>query len=340
MQVTIIGLGLIGSSIGMALKSRHGSRVTIIGYDSAQETHDQAVKIGAADRSEWNLDSAVEGSDVVIVATPANAVYDIFEATAKYLRDGAVVMDTAATKRAVMDWAEELLPDNVAYVGIDPLAGAGYRGQKDAHATLMLDKRIALIPSVHTPERAIKTASKLIEDMGGRPFFMDVDEHDSFSAAVTGLPAVVAAAMLSVASASPSWREISRFVGSDFQAVTEPAAQDPAVSHATAVTNPDMTVHWIDQLIGALTVIREGVLNEETRYDPDSPMVDIFVNAWEQRLRLESGIEPGASSETNSIPTAGESMMTMMLGRIGERLVSRNRLEKKDPTKYDRRRLR
>ena len=341
MQVTIVGLGLIGSSMGMALKARHGGKITIVGYDSDQSTHDQAARIGAVDRSEWNLDTAVRDADLVIVATPANAVYDIFEAISSYLKHDAVVIDTASTKRAVMDWAEELLPRSVGYVGIDPLAGSGYRGQKDAHPTLFEGKRIAMIPSVRTPESAIKAASNAIEDMGGRPFFMDVDEHDSFSAAVTGLPAVVAAAMLSVASASPSWREISRFVGSDFQAVTEPASQDPATSHATAVTNPDMTIHWIDQLITALNVIKEGVANEETRYDSDSPMVDIFVNAWEQRVRLDAGIEPGGSAgEGNPIPTAGESMMTMMLGRLGERLVSRSKLQKKDPTKYDRRRLR
>lgn len=340
MQVTIVGLGLIGSSMGQALKRKHGSKITVVGYDSDQSVHDNAVKIGAADRSEWNLDQAVRDSDVVIIATPANAVYDIFEAISSYLGHDAIVIDTSATKRAVMDWAEELLPERNGYVGIDPLAGSGYRGQKDAHPTLFEGQRVALIPSVRTPENAIKTASKIIEDIGGRPFFMDVDEHDSFSAAVTGLPSVVAAAMLSVASASPSWREISRFVGSDFQAVTEPASQDPATSHATAVTNPDMTIHWIDQLIGALTVIRDGVADDETRYDADSPMVEIFVNAWEQRIRIEAGIEPGGNDTENALPTAGESMMTMMLGRLGERLVSRSKIQEKDPTKYDRRRLR
>jgi hypothetical protein len=178
----------------------------------------------------------------------------------------------------------------------------------------------------------------VIEDVGASPFFMDVDEHDSFSAAVNGLPVVVSAALLSVASTSPSWREISRFVGSDFQAMTQMASQDPALSHATAVTNPDMMAHWIDQLISVLRAMRQGITNEETRYDTNSPLADAFVNAWEQRLRLENGIEPGRPAE-NPLPTAGESMMNLFFGRMGSRLANRSKEAKKDPTKYDRRKM-
>ena len=341
MQVTIIGLGLIGSSMGMALRARHGNGITITGYDSNQEAHDAARKLGAVDSTEWNLDTAVENADVVIVASPANAVYDIFEAMAAYLKPDAVVIDTASTKRAVIDWADELLPSTVGFVGTNPLAGAGFRGQKDAHATLFEGKRFAVVPSVQTPERAIKTASRIIEDVGATPFFMDVDEHDSFSAAVNGLPIVVSAAMLSVASSSPAWREISRFVGSDFQAMTDVATQDPALSHATAVTNPDMTAHWIDQLIGVLQDMRRGITDEETRYDSNSPLADKFVNAWEQRLRLDNGIEPsGPAEQSNPLPTASESMMTMFMGRLGERFMKRTKETERDPLKYDRRKMR
>ncbi len=339
MQVTIIGLGLIGASMGQALRAKHGDKVQIVGYDSDQDAHNSATRIGAADRSEWNLDDAVQDAEIVIAAAPANAVYDIFEAIAPHLRGGTVVIDTSSSKRAVTDWADELLPSTVDFVGIDPLVGAGFRGQADAHHDLFQEKRIAVMPSVHTREAAIKEAIRLIEDIGGRPVFMDIDEHDSFSAAVNGLPLVVAASLLSVASSSPSWREISRFVDSNFQEIVSPASHDPALGHATAVTNPDMMVHWIDQLMGVLQQVRDGIADEETRYDTDSALADIFVNAWEQKLRLDHGIEPGRPSE-NPLPTAGETTMTLMLGRIGQQMLNRSRMARKDPTKYDRRRMR
>ena len=339
MEVTIIGLGLIGASMGQALRSKHGDKIAIVGYDSDQQAHNNATKIGAVDRSEWNLDDAVAKADVVIIAAPANAVYDIFEACGPHLTNGAIVIDMSTSKRAVIDWAEELLPSHIEFVGIDPLAGAGFTGQKDAHPTLFQGKRFAVMPSVRTPQQALKTTIQLIEDVGGKAMFMDVDEHDSFSAVVNGLPLVVAASLLSVASASPSWSEISQFVGSHFQAITAPASQDPALGHATAVTNPEMMVHWIDQMIAVLNLVRDGIADEESRYSTDSPLADIFVNAWEQRLRLEHGIQPSGPA-ANALPTAGESMMTMMLGRMGSQLMSRTQDKKKDPTKYDRRRMR
>ena len=339
MQVSIIGLGLIGASMGQALRAKHGDKITVVGYDSNQDVHNAAVKIGAVDRAEWNLDVAVRDADTVIVATPTNAVYDIFEACAPHLKPGTLVVDTSSSKRAVIDWAEDLLPGTVDFVGIDPLAGAGFRGQKDAHYNLFQGKRVALTPTVRTRESAVKATVKLIEDLGARAVFMDVDEHDSFSAAVNGLPLVAAACLLTVVSTSPSWREISRFVDTNFQSVTEPASIDPALGHAMAVTNPEMMVHWIDELIGVLTRVRNGIADENTRYNTDSPLAEVFINAWEQRLRLENGIEPGGPAE-NSIPTSGEMTMSILLGRIGQQLMSRTREKSKDPTKYDRRKMR
>jgi prephenate dehydrogenase len=341
MQVTIVGLGLIGSSLGLALRGKYGGRATVVGYDSDQSVHNEARKLGAVDRSEWNLDLAVEGSDVVILAAPANAIYDIFEAIGPYLKSGAVVMDTATTKRAILDWADELLPASVGFVGTDPLAGSGFSGQKDAHYNLFENKRFVVVPAVKAPESAVKTVAGIIEDVGGVPFFMDVDEHDSFSAAVNGLSVVVSAAMLSVASSSPSWREISRFIGSEFQAITVPSRQDPALAHATAVTNPDMMVHWLDQLIYTLQSARNGIADEETRFETNTPLADMFVNAWEQRIRIDAGIEPGLpTTNSNPLPTASESMMHLFLGRLGSRLVSRSQPVERDPSKYDRRRMR
>ncbi len=338
MQVTIIGLGLIGASIGQALRARHGDKVTVIGYDSDQEAHNNASKVGAVNRSEWNLDDSVKGSELVIVAAPANAVYDIFEACGPHFEPGAIIIDTSSSKRAVTDWADQLLPSTVDFIGIDPLAGAGSTGQKDARADLFEGKRVTVMPTINSRESSIKAATSLIDDLGGKPMFMDIDEHDSFSAAVNGLPLVVAASLLSVASASPSWREISSFVGSNFQTMTQPASQDPALGHATAVTNPEMMVHWIDQLVGVLSLVRDSIADEENRYNTDSALADIFVNAWEQKLRLDNGIEPGRQSE-NPLPTSGEATMSLMLGRLGSQLMNRTKLSQRDPTKYDRRRM-
>ncbi len=336
-RITIIGLGLIGSSMGMAIRNKYGDEVEIVGYDAVQQPHNEARKIGAVDRSEWNLDKAVDDADMVIIATPASAMYDIMETIAPFLKDGAVVTDTAATKRAVLDWAEALLPDRVGFVGGHPLAGAGFRGQRDATPTLFDDKRYAIVASPSAPERAVAELNRLVEDLGARPFFLDVDEHDSYSAAVNGLPIVVATALMGAVASSPAWREIYRFTGHDFDVTTGPCSQDPPLSHSTAVTNPEMMIHWINQMIGQLTTIRDGIADEDTRWEPTSELTETFVKAWEARAKIDVGIEPGAPTGDNPLPTAGESAMTMFFGRAAARFSGKPK--KKDPTQYDRRRF-
>lgn len=337
-RITIIGLGLIGSSIGMALRDARKRDVELIGYDADSKVQDAAKKMGAVDQTEWNLDNAVSGSDIVVVATPASAIPDVFEAISPYLKDGATVTDTASTKRAVLDWAVELLPRHVGFVGGNPLTGAGLNGQRDASEMLFHGERYAIVSAPTTHQSSVANVVSLVEDLGAKPFFLDRDEHDSFMAAVSGLPTVLSAALMSATAQSPSWGEISRFVGMDFNAMTGPSGNDPALNHSMCVTNPDMLTHWVDQLIVELQGIRSAIIDEQGRDDMSGPLADTFVRAWEARKRMEAGVEPSREMTREPLPSAGEGLLSMFLGRRAARIFS-NTEEKKDPNEYDRRKM-
>lgn len=338
---TIIGLGRIGTSIGMAIRGRQGKKSHVIGYDSDSSSQTTARRMGAIDDVEWNLDKAVSDADLVIVATPAGALYDVFEAIGPHLKEGAVVTDTSPAKRAVLKWADELLPSHVGFVGGNPLTGASITEQKNASGHIFHDSKWAVVAAPSAPQHAIKALTDLIDAVGATPVFMDAHEHDSFSAATTGLPAIVAAVVMNAVSTSPSWSEISRFVGSEFDQVTTPASSDPAVSQSAAATNSDMLVHWIDQLVERLHVIRGGLMDEEDRFAPDGVVAESFIQAWEQRARLEAGVaDRRPSSDDHSIiPSSSESMMGLFFGnRVARAMGGKDK--KKDETKYDRRRMR
>ena len=100
---TIIGLGRIGTSLGMAIRSRQGRKSRVIGYDADTKAQTIARQMGAVDDVEWNLDNAVADADLVIVATPVGALYDVLEAIAPHLKEGAVVTDTSPAKLAVLN---------------------------------------------------------------------------------------------------------------------------------------------------------------------------------------------------------------------------------------------
>ncbi len=207
---TIIGLGRIGTSLGMAIRSKGESRV--VGYDADNSAQSLAQRMGAVDETEWNIDKAVADADVVIAATPAGSLYDVFDGIAPHLKTGAVVTDTSPAKRAVLNWANELLPSNVGYVGGNPLTGASIKEQKEASGFIFHNAKWAVVAPPTADQHSIRAVTDLIESVGAKPVFMDALEHDSFSAATSGLPAVVSAAVMNAVSTSPSWSEISQLI--------------------------------------------------------------------------------------------------------------------------------
>jgi prephenate dehydrogenase len=288
------------------------------------------------------MDKAVADADLVIAATPARALYDVFEAIGPLMKQGSVVTDTSPAKRAVLGWAEELLPSHVSFVGGNPLTGASINEQKNASGHIFHNSKWAVVAPPTAPQHAIRALTDMIESIGASPVFMDAHEHDSFSAATTGLPAIVAAAVMNAVSTSPSWSEISRFVGAEFDNVTTPASADPASSQSAAATNSDMLAHWIDQLIERFQVLRDSLLDDEDRFASDGALAESFVQAWEQRARLEAGVADRrpVSDDRMNIPSSSESMMGLFFGNRMARVMGGDKDKKKDSTKYDRRRLR
>jgi prephenate dehydrogenase len=269
---------------------------------------------------------------------PASAVPEILEAIAPHLKEGAVVTDTTATKRQVLAWAEELLPPTVGFVGGNPLVGSGNTGAKDASPAIFQGAKYAIVVSPKAPQAAVAAVVKMVEAIGAQAFFLDKDEHDSFIAAMTGLPVIVESALMLAAAKSPSWREINKFVGLEFKDSTKLAGADPAVTHGMFRTNADMMGHWIDEMIAQLSQIRDMV-QDESRNDVNGPLMNSLIAAWEARARMEAGV---SQSETlrEPLPSASEGMMQMFLGSAASRVFRVGADgKKKDPHQYDRRRL-
>src|SRR5580765_3703862 len=114
-RIGIVGLGLIGASMGLALKKAKFAGVEIIGYDRDAEVSQRAVKFGAIDREAFTVEDLADEAALVIVATPIIAVEKTFTAMAPHLHPGTVVTDTASTKANVLRWASDLLPADVYF---------------------------------------------------------------------------------------------------------------------------------------------------------------------------------------------------------------------------------
>jgi len=308
-RITIIGLGLIGGSLGLALKALQLSEVEIVGYDVSNRSAKKAKNKGALDRSESNIVSAVKDSDFIIIATPVMAIKDVLETISPHLLPDSIVTDTGSTKAQVMEWADNYLPDYVSFVGGHPMAGKEVQGIDNADGNLFLDCTYCIVPSVRAKEKAVKSVVGMAELVGAKPFFLDASEHDGLVAGVSHLPLILSTALVSATDRSTAWREMAKLASTGYRDVSRLASGDPEISGDICLSNRESILRWIDKFIDELDHYKTLI-----KSDTDE-LRRVFAEAVVTREKWLKGIDlelEGISSP--ELPSMGESMTNLFVG--------------------------
>ena len=270
-RIAIIGLGLIGGSIGLALKRAGSDGVELVGYARRPETADRALQLGAIDRVESSLASAVGHAALVVLATPTMSVKEILAQIGPHLPAGCVVTDMASTKVQVMKWAEESLPQSVSFVGGHPMAGKELSGIEVADAELFRGCTYCIVPGHGASDDAVQAIVDLVNRIGARPVFVNAAEHDQFVAGISHLPLVLASALVMATTRNPHWSKMSELASTGYQGATRLASQHPRMNRDICLTNGENIVAWIDEFTRELqrfrTLIAEGDLSLEQAFD-------------------------------------------------------------------------
>ena len=268
-QITIIGMGQIGASIGLALAA-HKDLIRRVGHDRDYRVARLAEKMGVVDKVSHNLPNSVKDSDIVLLALPTDQIRDTLELIASELKVDAVIMDTAPVKETVVQWTRELLPEGRHYVGLTPVINPAYllhqkTGIEAAQADLFHSGMVVIVAPPRTPSEAIKLASDLTRLLGSMPLFADPVEIDSLMAATHILPQLMAAALLNVTIDQPGWREGRKIAGRGYAEVTAPVGEmdDPAALSSAAMYGRENVVRVLDSLVAALQSIRQDIYQEQ-----------------------------------------------------------------------------
>ena len=310
--IAIVGTGLIGTSLALALKSSN-LKVDIVGTDYDSTARSVAQKTGAFKKVEARLANAIRGADVVVFATPIGAMREMMESAANDLQEGCVVTDVGSSKKAVLQWAEEVLPKHVSFVGGHPMAGKELSGPQNADGTMFKGKAYCIVPSVNAEKAAVSSVTTMAEAIGAKPFFIGVDEHDSFVAAASHLPFMMSVALMGTASKSANWDDIAQLASSGFADLSRLASGDPVMHRDICMTNPEPIVAWMDSYIRELYDLR-NMLAKEGGPDPEE-MENVFTEAMEARARWQAGIFTHMDRIHTEIPTFAENMSEMFIGR-------------------------
>ena len=281
-RVSIVGLGLIGSSIGLALR-KAGVTSSVIGHDASRGAAAEAKRIGAIDKADWNLISACDEADLVILAAPVGAIEESLKFLGPELRPGCVVLDTASVKEPVMAWAAASLPEGVPFIGGNPILSKATRGQcgvENARADLFEGGLFCVVPAPDTSPEAIELVSNMATILGANPLYLDAAEHDGLLAAVEHLPTLLSLAMLEMVINQPAWRELRKVAGPAFESGTQLVTENSLAHSELSILNRENVVRCIDNLSASLASLGE-VLSE----GDVEPLDDRLLHALEERQR-------------------------------------------------------
>lgn len=313
-RITIIGTGLIGTSIGLALSQREGRQYDIVGADRDRNATRMAKKLGAIDKEVGSLEEAVTGAGLVVLATPVMAARQILQDAGRYLTAGVVITDVCSTKADIMRWAQEFLPEGANFVGGHPMAGKEKSGPEAASADLFEDATWAITPSPRADERAVGVVLGLIESLGANPLYIDPQEHDQYAAAVSHLPLLVSVALFRMVRDSQGWEDASLLAGPGFRDLTRLASGDPTMSRDIMMTNREAVLHWITRLQTELGTIKDAL---ETGHEP---VYDLFKSTQFDRDNFILNPPVRRRPEGVEAPSSQDALGRMFVGGLYDKL--------------------
>ncbi len=222
-RITIVGVGLIGGSLGLAIKRRFPSTV-IVGVDKPAVLK-SARKKGAIDHSERNLRNSVNSADLIVLCTPVSTILKLMSKVARYCPPGAVVTDTGSVKSVILKKARREFAGN--FIGGHPMAGKERSGIAGAEPGLFRHAAWVLSPAAATKGSQLRRLRSFLKALGARVVMMDAEKHDVAVSILSHVPQLLAVALMNTAGMRA--RKSLRMSGGGFRDMTRLAASEPAM---------------------------------------------------------------------------------------------------------------
>jgi len=256
-QITVIGMGLLGGSVALAI-SRSLPAVTVVGYTHRATTRRRARRLAVANKIVDDIRRSVADADLVIVATPIGTFEQIFSEIADALPPGSIVTDIGSTKALPHRWANKMLPKTIHYVGSHPIAGSEQRGIEFARADLFDQATCILTTTKETNRQAVQILKRFWTALGCSVKIMSPAEHDRILANISHLPHVTAVALVNA-----NKSEELKLAGKGFLDTSRIASGPPNIWADVLLTNSANTIRSIDKIIAELCKLRTAIKGQD-----------------------------------------------------------------------------
>ena len=263
-KTCIIGCGLIGSSIARAIK-KHNLSSTIVSSNRSDSINKRVIELKIVDDSSSDTKKMVEGSDLIIIATPLSSYKDVILKIKDSLKSGSILTDVGSVKKNVISLIEQSVPKNVSWISSHPIAGTEESGPESGFSELFKNRWCILTPSKKANDKDIKLLENFWKKMGSEVDIMDVEQHDHILSITSHLPHLIAYnivyTILNVQNKNET--DVVKYSAGGLRDFTRIAASNPIMWRDIFIENKKNTSNMIDNFITNLEDLKKAIENED-----------------------------------------------------------------------------
>lgn len=253
LKIAIIGVGLIGGSFGLALKSRLQEKVWITGLSRTEQSMQMAMQMGAVDQASSDLKEVVCDADIIFLSTPVLQMVPMVEKMLPYLKKCAILTDAGSTKQYIWEALQKILPPEVYYVAGHPMTGKERSGVEAADKDLFVNKCYVIVEDTGAPREVVEKVASLVRLIGANLTTIDIAAHDRCASIISHVPHVAAAALVTLLNRSQGDLASSiKLAGGGFKDTTRIASSNSDMWADICISNKEPMINNLRDLQGIL----------------------------------------------------------------------------------------
>ena len=281
-KISIIGGGLIGSSIARVLRKKKLAEEILI-YDNNSEVRKKIKSLKISDKVFDDPVSSVNDADLVFLCVPVGAMQDSIISIAPGLKKGSILTDTGSTKKSVINDVSPYVPNDVFFIPSHPLAGTEFSGPEYGFAEIFKGKYWIIINDIDVPKNEIKKLSNLLSEFGSIIEYLDIDYHDKITAITSHLPHLIAYTIVGTATdlEEQTKKDVIRFSAAGFRDFTRIAASDPIMWRDVFINNKEAVLEMLQRFSEDLTYLQRAI-----RWSESDKLENLFTKTRDIRKNI------------------------------------------------------
>ena len=280
-KICIIWCGLIGSSIARAIR-KHNLSTKIVSSNRSDSVNKKVIELNIVDDSNSDAKKMVEGSDLIIIATPLSSYKDVILKIKDSLKKGSILTDVGSVKQNIIGLIEKNVPENISWISSHPIAGTEESGPETGFSELFENRWCILTPSKKANDKDIKLLETFWKKIGSKVDIMDAKQHDYILSITSHIPHLIAYNVVNTTLSVQDKKEsdVIKYSAGGLRDFTRIAASNPIMWRDVFIQNKENTSNMIDNFIANLEDLKEAIKNEDGK-----KLEDIFTKT--KKIRKE-----------------------------------------------------